>query len=136
MAGATYFTTLDMRSGYHQVRMKEEDEPKTAFKTHHGHYQFKVVPFGLTNAPATFQCVMNSFLSPYLRKFSLVFLDDILVYSKDIQSHLIHLRLILATLRKNNFYIKASKCSFAQEELKYLGNIISAPRGSYRSHQN
>ena len=101
LAGSSYFTKLDMQSGYHQVRMKKEDEYKIAFKIHHGHYQFKVMPFGLTNTPATFQCVMNEVLAPFLRKFVMVFLDDILIYSPNLESHLIHLEQVLQVLREN-----------------------------------
>jgi len=106
--------------------MLPEDEYKTAFKTHQGHYYFKVMPFGLTNAPATFQCIMNQVLQPFLRKFVLVFLDDILIYSKSLQEHQEHLQLVLQTLLANQLYLKQSKCSFAQSQLEYLGNIISA----------
>lgn len=124
MQGAKYFSKLDFRSGFHQIRINPEDEYKISFKTHHGHYQFKVMPFGLTNASATFQCTMNSILEPFLRKFVIVFMDDILVYSNSIEDHAQHLREVLTLLRAHKFYVKMSKCAFAQEELEYLGHII------------
>jgi hypothetical protein len=124
LAGAKYFTKLDMRTGYHQVRMKERDEFKTAFKTHHGHYQFKVMPFGLTTAPSTFQCLMNEILQPFLRKFVMVFLDDILIYSPSLTQHEDHLQQVFEVLQANKIFLKLSKCSFAQSSLVYLGHII------------
>ena len=126
LSGSTVFTKLDMKAGYHQIRMLLEDEYKAAFKTHQGHYQFRVMPFGLTNAPATFQCVMNEVLKPFLRKFVLVFLDDILIYSPSMDLHLHHLEQVLQTLRKHHLHLKQSKCTFAQDRLEYLGHIISA----------
>ena len=102
--GCKYFTKLDLRSGYNQVRVREEDVPKTAINTPLGHFQFKVMGFGLCNAPATFQSLMNDILRPYLRKFVVVFLDDILIFSKTFKEHLEHIRSVLETLRKEQLY--------------------------------
>jgi hypothetical protein len=123
--GSKFFSRLDFRAGFHQVRMSAEDEFKTAFKTHHGRYQFKVMPFGLCNAHATFQCIINSVLAPFLRNFVIVFMDDILVYSSSLEAHVEHLRAVLSVLRDHQFYVKLLKCSFAQSELEYLCHIIS-----------
>lgn len=125
LAGAQYFSKIDLRAGYHQIRMREENEEKTAFKTHHGHYHFRVMPFGLCNAPATFQCLMNSVFGRYVRKFIIIFLDDILVFSADLQEHEQHLRLTLDLLREHQLFAKATKCSFAQTSIEYLGHVIS-----------
>jgi hypothetical protein len=125
LAGATFFSKLDLRAGYHQIRMREGDEEKTAFKTHHGHFQFRVMPFGLTNAPATFQCLMNTIFAEFTHKFVIVFLDDILVYSRTLQDHLEHLRLVLL-LRRHKLYAKESKCAFMQRKIEYHGHVISA----------
>ena len=120
LAGSKYFTKLDMKSGYHQVRMTHEDEHKTTFKTHQGLYHFKVMLFGFTNAPATFQCIMNDVLAPFLRKFVMVFLDDILIYCPSFETHVSHLQQVLAKLREHQLYMKLSKCSFAQHQIEYL----------------
>uniref|UniRef100_A0A453IXZ7 Reverse transcriptase domain-containing protein n=1 Tax=Aegilops tauschii subsp. strangulata TaxID=200361 RepID=A0A453IXZ7_AEGTS len=125
LAGAAYFSKLDLRAGYHQIRMREEDEHKTAFKTHHGYFQFRVMPFGLTNAPVTFQCLMNAIFGKHVRKFVIIFLDDILVFSGTLEEHVEHLWQVFELLRQHELFVKASKCSFAQDSIEYLGHIIS-----------
>jgi hypothetical protein len=122
---ANIFSKIDLRSGYYQVRIKDEDINKTTFRTRYGHYEFTMVPFGLLNSPAVFMCLMNGVLRDYLDKFVIVFLDDILVYSKSEEEHDQHLRMVLQVLREHKLYAKLSKCSFYQEKIHYLGHIIS-----------
>jgi hypothetical protein len=131
--GAKFFTKLDLQSGYHQVRVHPEDIVKTAFRTHHDHFEFLVMPFGLSNAPSTFQALMNSVLGPFLRKFVLVFFNDILIYSQTWTDHLKHIRAVLTVLRTNLLRVKRSKCMFASTSVSYLGHVISTARVSMDS---
>ena len=123
--GAAYFTKLDLRTGYHQVQVHPSNIHKTAFRTHNGHYEYLVMPFGLRNAPSTFQAIMNEIFRLHLRKFILVFFDDILIYSPIWSCHLKHVRQAFEILKQQQFFVKGNKCNFGQQELEHLGHIIT-----------
>jgi hypothetical protein len=126
LQGASWFSSLDLHAGFHQILLKEGEEFKTAFQTHSGHYEFRVMAFGLTGAPATFQSAMNNTLRPVLRKFALVFFDDILVYSSSLDDHAAHLDAVLGLLHQDQWKVKMSKCTFAARSISYLGHVISS----------
>ncbi|GJZ74749.1 reverse transcriptase domain-containing protein [Tanacetum coccineum] len=126
LQGSSIYSKFDSRSGYHQLRVREEDIPKTAFRTRYGHYEFQVMPFGLTNAPAVFMDLMNRVCKPYLDKFVIVFIDDILIYSRDEKEHEEHLKTILELLKKEELYAKFSKCEFWIHTVKFLGHVIDS----------
>ncbi|KAL0556960.1 hypothetical protein IC582_005478 [Cucumis melo] len=125
LQGATVFSKIDLRSGYHQLRIKDDDIPKTAFRSRYGHYEFIVMSFGLTNAPAVFMDLMNRVFREFLDTFVIVFIDDILIYSKTEAEHEEHLRMVLQTLRDNKLYAKISKCEFWLKQVSFLGHVVS-----------
>nr|GFA74851.1 putative reverse transcriptase domain-containing protein [Tanacetum cinerariifolium] len=126
LQGSSIYSKINLRSGYHQLRVREEDIPMTAFRTRYGHYEFQVMSFGLTNAPAIFMDLMNLVCKPYLDKFVIVFIDDILIYSKNKQEHGEHLKLILELLKKEKLYAKFSKCDFWIPRVQFLGHVIDS----------
>ncbi|GJR42236.1 putative reverse transcriptase domain-containing protein [Tanacetum coccineum] len=123
---SSVYSKIDLRSGYHQLRVRDEDIPKTAFRTRYRHYEFQVMPFGLTNAPAVFMDLMNRVCKPYLDKFVIVFIDDILIYSHNKEEHVNHLRIILKLLKKEKLYAKFSKCDFWIRIVQFLGHLIDS----------
>jgi hypothetical protein len=126
LTGARVFSKIDLRSGYHQIHIRPEDIPKTAFTTWYGLFEYLVMSFGLTNAPAHFTYLMNSVFMPELDKFVVVFIDDILIYSKNEEEHAQHLRIVLTHLREHQLYAKFSKCAFWLEEIQFLGHALSS----------
>ncbi|GJY93043.1 putative nucleotidyltransferase, ribonuclease H [Tanacetum coccineum] len=126
LQGSSVYSKINLRSGYHQMRVRDEDIPKTAFRIRYEHYEFQVMPFGLTNAPAVFMDLMNRVCKPYLDKFVIVFIDDILIYSRNKEEHADHLRIILELLRKEKLYAKFSKCDFWISIVQFLGHVIDS----------
>ncbi|GKE40822.1 putative reverse transcriptase domain-containing protein [Tanacetum coccineum] len=126
LQGSSVYSKIDLRSGYHQLRVRDEDIPKTAFRTRYGHYEFQVMPFGLTNASVVFMDLMNRVCKPYLDKFMIVFIDDILIHSRNKEEHANHLRIILELLRKEKLYAKFSKCDFWIRIVQFLGHLIDS----------
>jgi hypothetical protein len=125
LGSARVFSKLDLTSGFHQIRLQPQDCHKTAFRTHDGHYEYRVMPFGLCNAPATFQATMNKVFRPLLRRTVIVFFDDIFVFSDFEASHVDHLAGVFELLAQHQFFLKPQKCSFAQHQIAYLGHIVT-----------
>ena len=125
LQGEQFFSKIDLRSGYHQLRIREVDISKTVFRTRYGHYEFLVMSFGLTNALAAFIDLMNKVFRPFMDQFVVVFIDDILVYLKSMEEHVYHLRTVLQTLREHQLYAKFSKCDFWTESVAFLGHMVT-----------
>jgi len=125
LKGASVFSKIDLRSGYHQIRIKSSDVSKTAFRTRYGHYEILVMSFDVTNAPAVFMDYNNRIFKPYLDHFVIIFIDDILIYSKSPQEHAQHLRIVLSILREKQLFANFSKCKFWFSEVKFQGHVIS-----------
>ncbi|GJZ80623.1 putative reverse transcriptase domain-containing protein [Tanacetum coccineum] len=126
LQGSSVYSKIYLRSGYHQLRVREEDIPITAFRMRYDHYEFQVMPFGLTNAPVVFTDLMNRVCKPYLDKFVIVFIDDILIYSKTNEEHSEHLKIILDLFKKEKLYANISKCDFWLESVQFLGHVINS----------
>lgn len=123
LSGSSIYSKLDLKSDYHQLRMDLGEEHKTAFETHAGNFEYLVMPFGLTNALASFQALMNHIFLPFLRRFVIIFFDDILIYSPTLEEHVTHLQTVFQTIKEQKLYLKKSKCCFATSKVKYLGHF-------------
>ena len=130
LRGARVYSKIDLRTGYHHLRVRDTDIPKTTFRTRYGHFEFMVMPFGLTNAPAAFMDLIDRIFQPYLDQFVVVFVDDILIYSQSEWEHEYHLRIVLQLLRDHQLYAKFNKCKFWLIEVRFLGHVVSATRVS------
>ena len=126
--GASFFSKLDLRSSYHQILLNLDDKHKTTFRAHHGHYEWLIMPFDLTNAPVTFQSLMNDIFAGILRKFVLIFFDDILVYSANSKDHLYHLEVVLSILKQHQLFARFFKYCFGVQQIDYLGHTLSGSR--------
>ena len=130
LRGARVYSKIDLRTGYHQLRVREADIPKTTFKTRYGHFEFTIMPFGLTNAPTAFMDLMHRVFQPYLYQFVVIFVDDILIFSQSKREHEDHLRVVLQLLRDHQLYAKFGKCEFWLTEVRFLGHVVSTLRVS------
>ena len=125
LVNAKYFSKIDLRTGYWQIRLDSEDQEKTAFRVRYGSYEFTVLPMGITNAVETFQTLMQHLFMKYLDKFIIIYLDDLVIYSNNFEDHIIHLQIVFQILRENKLYCKESKCEFFKHQIKFLGHVVA-----------